>query len=114
VGQEGTTIMRKFLTAALCAVTLIGGGVMTAASPASAATNSPCISHAEYRAIRHGMTVTRVAAIVGSRGKVSVTSSYGGFTMTIRSWQDCGQIHGLTSNASFINGRVSAKTGLFW
>ena len=99
--------MHRIITAAIAAALLTGGGVVAAASPASADTR-PCMSRAEYRAIKNGMTLTRVASIVGSRGKVTIASGSGPYRMVVRSYTACGSFPG-SANVTYMGGRITAK-----
>jgi len=99
--------MNRIISAVIATTLLAGGGIMAAASPASADTR-PCMSRTEFRAIKNGMTLTRVAGIVGSKGKVSVTSGSGPYSMTIRSYTACGSFPG-SANVTYMGGRITAK-----
>lgn len=96
------------VSAALAASVLVlstGGLSVLATSPASAAANPPCMSRPEYRAIKIGMSVSRVRAVVGSPGKNSLQSSY----MSIRQWKACTNPFGV-GTVTFVGGRVDNKS----
>lgn len=77
----------------------------SAASAASAAANTPCMSRAEYRAIKVGMPLTRVRSIVGSPGKNAMQSSF----MSIFQWKVCTNPYGV-GTVTFVRGKVDNKS----
>jgi hypothetical protein len=93
--------MKKLIAAALVAATL-GTGVL-AASPASAGSNPGCITRTEFRRIKNGMTLTQVKRIVGSGGRVSLSSP----PIVIRDFRTCTRFH--VSSVTFWSGRVDGK-----
>jgi hypothetical protein len=97
--------MKRIISAVIATVLLAGGGIMTAASPASADTR-PCMSRSEYRAVKNGMTLTRVYSIVGSKGRVTMQITSIG--MTVRDHRVCGSSYGVAS-ITYTRGRVSSK-----
>lgn len=105
--MSSTTLFRTLAMTMIAAAVVVLGFVSTA--PADAAVRNPtCMSRVEFRHIKTGMTMTSVARIVGSRGKVSVSSSSGGFTMVIRQWTGCGRFTG-SAGVTLMNGRVTTK-----
>lgn len=94
---------------------LIAGLVVTAAvaaplaavGPADAAVNRPCITRAEFRHIRTGMTLTQVRRIVGSSGRIDLDGGSGAYRLVVRTHQTCSAWH--VSNVSYMGGRVSSK-----
>ena len=80
------------------------------AGTASAA-NGSCMTLREFSALHKGQTLTRVAAIVGSRGHLEASSAAGSYTAAVRSWKTCTP-YGAAS-ATFMNGRLTAKAGVF-
>ena len=105
--------MLKPISTAIVTAVLIGSGVV-AAIPASADTR-PCMSRTEYRAVKNGMSVNRVASIVGSRGRISMNISATPYSpsMITRDYKLCGQSSGITASVMFTGGRVSHKMA-FW
>lgn len=100
--------MSSKVSSAIAAFALVlasSGLTAMATSPASAAVNPPCMSRAEYRAIKVGMPLIRVRAIVGSRGKNSMQSSY----MSIWQWKVCTNPYGV-GTVAFVRGRVDNKS----
>jgi hypothetical protein len=89
--------MKKAIVGLVLAAGLIG----STAIPASA--NTPCIARAEFRRVKMGMTLTQVKRIVGSRGRVSLSSP----PIVIRDFKTCTAFH--VSNITFWSGRVDGK-----
>ena len=100
--------MTKTLTLlAVLTLTLTLGALAGTASAA----NGSCMTQREFSALHKGQTLTRVAAIVGSRGHVEASSAVGSYTASVRSWKTCTP-YGAAS-ATFTNGRLTAKAGVF-
>lgn len=100
--------MSRIITAALIAATAL----LMPALPASAATNPACMSHKEFRAIHNGMSLTRVAGIVGSKGKLTSSSRIAGYTTTMREHHTCGSRFG-SALTMYQNGKLISKTALW-
>src|SRR4051794_31426868 len=73
------------------------------ATPADAATNTPCMTRAEFTRVHTGMTVAQVKHIVGSAGSVSLFSP----PMVIRNHRTCTAFH--VATVSYWGGRVSSR-----
>lgn len=95
--------MRRLALAAT-ALVAVAAPIAVVAAPASAAYNPPCATRAEFRAIHTGQSLTKVASIVGSRGRVSMSSPY----VVIRQWKTCGNPYG-NMTIGFSGGRVQSK-----
>lgn len=93
--------MKKIVSTLALSVAVVGG--LAVVAPAAEAANPACMSRPEFTKIKHGMTLTKVSKIVGSKGRVQVAA--GGFV--IRGWNTCAAFH--VTNVSFTNGRVSGK-----
>jgi hypothetical protein len=93
--------MKRTIILALAALSLVGS--VAVASPASAAGNPGCITRTEFRRIHNGMTLTQVKRIVGSGGRVSLSSP----PIVIRDFKTCTRFH--VSNVTFWSGRVDGK-----
>ena len=97
----------KMTVLAAAAVLAVAAPVALTAAPANAATkahhNPPCLTRAEFNRIHQGQSLPTVAKIVGSKGRVSLGSSF----MTIREFTTCTAFH--VSNVSFQHGRVVSK-----
>jgi hypothetical protein len=99
--------MKSKVSSALAAAALVlssGGIAVLTASPAEAA-NPKCMSRPEYRQIKVGMALSRVQAIVGSKGRVSMQSSF----MSIRQWNTCGSAFGVAT-IGLMGGKVDNKS----
>lgn len=72
--------MKRFVTAVAALATTAALGTAPAllvASPAEAANATPgCITRAEFRAVKRGMTLTRARRIIGATGRVTSASDY--------------------------------------
>jgi len=99
-------MFRKKITIAA----LVAAAMLTAVgvAPAASADTRPCMSRTEFRAIKNGMTLTRVAAIVGSKGSVTISSGSGPYSMVIRSYRACGSFPG-SANVTYMGGRITSK-----
>jgi len=94
--------MKKMIAAVVSAV-VVSGGIAVTAAPAEA--NSPCMSRPEYRKIHVGQSVRTVQRIVGSKGRVSMSSAY----LVIRQWKTCSNPYGV-GTVGFVNKRVQSKS----
>jgi len=83
--------------------TLVLGVLAGVAPSASAAGNPGCITRSEFRRVKNGMTLTQVKRIVGSAGRVSLSSP----PIVIRDFTTCTRFH--VSNITFWSGRVDGK-----
>ncbi|WP_148572747.1 hypothetical protein [Nocardioides caldifontis] len=77
--------MRKLLTAVLAAAAIT---VAVPASTASADTPG-CISRAEFKQVKKGMTLAKVKQIADTNGKRDVFSTGGGYSFQVRSYRTC-------------------------
>ena len=64
----------------------------------------------KFNKITTGMTYEEVTKIVGSEGKLSTESSYGGYSFKMYVWEASNGI--ASASVSFTNGKVSAKSQL--
>ena len=64
----------KRILLGLAASAAVAAPLALVTTPADAATNTPCMTRAEFARIHTGMTVTQVKRIVGSAGSVSLSS----------------------------------------
>lgn len=97
--------MRKIILAAT-AVAAVAAPVALSVAPANAATrNAPCMSRTEYRHLHSGLSVAQVQRIVGSKGRLSMSSSY----LSIRQWNTCSNSFGVAT-IGFINGHENSKS----
>jgi len=97
-------MFRKAITAVVTAV-LVGGLGVTWAGPADAA--QACMTRAEFRHVHMGMTLPRVARIVGSRGHVFSVTESGDHRYVIREWPVCGSDS--AAAFGFANGHVRSR-----
>lgn len=80
-----------------------------AVAPASSARG--CVSPDEFAKAKTGMSVSQVAKIFGTNGKVmSKTSGYG-ITIIIRDYDACTQFGAVS--VLYENGRLQTKSGIF-
>ena len=97
-----TKTIKKFLVS-LAATTTLAAPLALVATPAEAAGNPPCMTRAEFRKIHKGMTVTQVKRIVGSAGRISLSSP----PMIIRDHKTCTAFH--VANVGYWGGKVQSK-----
>jgi hypothetical protein len=107
VPMQVLTPTTKDPTVTLAVLALTLGALAGTASAA----NGSCMTQREFSALHKGQTLTRVAAIVGSRGHVEASSTAGSYNASVRSWKTCTP-YGAAS-ATFMNGRLTAKAGVF-
>ncbi|MEO9325285.1 hypothetical protein ABFT23_17460 [Nocardioides sp. C4-1] len=88
--------LRRTAAAVVLSLSLVGTGAVTSSGPASAAAPSDraagkgCVSKAEYRKIKKGMTIAKVKRITGTNGKqVSKTALPGGKFVVGRAYKVC-------------------------
>ncbi len=79
----------------------------TTDTPASAP-NDPTITASEFAAIRTGMTVDQVRAVVGGSGEVLAETDIAGMKGLVLMWEGRGSI-GANANVQFQDGRVIGK-----
>ena len=102
--HDRTTVKTSLALAFLVVVAL-------AAMTGTASANGTCMTQREFAHIHKGQTVAQVARIIGSAGHIETTARAGTITAQVRSWHTCTP-HGAGS-ASFLNGRLTAKAGVF-
>jgi len=93
VNQEHVMKIKHCSALALAGTTLVAGAMTMAATPAQAATNTPCMSNSEWSRIDRGMTQAQVKRIVGSTGKITFQwhdASYPSLNEVDREWRRCG------------------------
>jgi hypothetical protein len=106
--------------------TIVASAVVLAAgvfAPTAAAHASPdvgakahCATHAQYKRVKHGMTIARVAKILGHPGHIEGSSHEGGYGDEIRSYKACGefsQVDVTFSHNPHKPFRESGKDGIF-
>jgi hypothetical protein len=96
--------------AGVSATALVAALTVTATASADDQTSrSPgCVTYAEYKKAKTGMTVKQVAQLFGTKGKQSSRSSSFGITIEIRSYDGCTQF-GVVS-VLYTNGRLDTKS----
>ena len=99
---------------------MLVAGMLSATTSAANAANPRCITKAEYRAIHKGQSPAKVKRIVGSLGKVSVTSSFDGYKSVIRDLHACRPFNKYSmASVSFANNKpygplhVDGKTAIW-
>jgi hypothetical protein len=98
-------------------------GLAVAVAPAAAqASSTPrpshshCATHGQFKRVKHGMTVHRVAHILGHKGKIEVKSVGSGYGDEDRSYATCSEFSDVVVGFSKNPGgtwRESAKSGVF-
>jgi hypothetical protein len=80
----------------LCAAVAAIVGVTAATAPQSAsAYGTPgCVSRAEYRQARRGMSQAKVARLFGTTGKVTANGDFGGYRFVNRKYRTCTSRYG--------------------
>ena len=78
------------------------------ATPAPTPFNPPEITYDEYTRIRTGMTYDEVCFVIGTKGVESASSSSGGSSIKIYSWDGSGSI-GANARITFIDGKMTSK-----
>lgn len=91
--------MKKLVAVGALALTLVG----TLGIPAQANTTPGCVTRAEFRRVRIGMTARQVRNIYGTTGRINLLSP----PIVIRSYRTCVRFH--VTNVSYWNGRVDSK-----
>jgi hypothetical protein len=101
--------MRKLLVALLGAA-VAATPMVIVVGPAAADTPG-CVTRAEYRAVKHGMTKTKVHGIFDTRGNRQAIASSGRYTVEIRSYKTCSRFSAVA--VSYQNGRLSTKSAVW-
>jgi hypothetical protein len=108
-------MIRRAATAVGLSVLTIAAG-LSAPATAGAAARAHCATHADFKKIHRGQSVTRVARELGHRGHIEVTSNYGGYRDQIRTYATCGEFNevDVTFSANPHKAlKVTGKDGLF-
>jgi len=95
--------MKKSVVAIDATLAVAAPAALTAVPAHAEGKNPPCITRTEFKKIHKGQTLTTVKRIVGSAGKVSLSSP----PMVIRDFKTCTPFH--VSNVGFWSGRVQSK-----
>lgn len=74
---------------ALAVLTIAVAGLVVPTSPALASGTPGCVIKGEYRAVKKGMTKTKVAHVFGTGGKRLSIASSGGYASEIRTYKAC-------------------------
>jgi hypothetical protein len=79
-------------------VTTVGALLVAAASvvpmstPAAASVAAKhCATRAEYHHVHHGQSISKVAAILGHRGKIATNTNSGGYRDQVRDYPTCAE-----------------------
>ena len=99
---------RRVISASVVGTILGTCLVAGAAAPASAA---GCVSPGEFSKAKTGMSVSQVARLFGTNGRVMTKSSGYGNTIVIRDYDACTQFGAVSM--LFENGRLSTKSAVF-
>jgi hypothetical protein len=107
-----TTTSRR-LVAVTAAALLAAPAVFVAAAPAAQAANKTpgCVTKAEYKKAKKGMTKAKVKKIFGTGGKQLSTASAGGFRAEVRNYKTCVEFGSVA--ITFGNGKLDVKAGVF-
>lgn len=95
--------MKRTIASIVLAGTIAAGSLGFGTTAAQAAGNPGCITRTEFSRIHNGMTATQVKRIVGSLGRVALSSP----PIVVRDFTTCTRFH--VSNVSFWSGRVQSK-----
>jgi hypothetical protein len=96
--------VRKALIAAATGLAItIPTSIALAPAADAASSTSGCVTRAEYRKVKNGMTVKKVKRVYGTNGHLSMSSG----SFKIRDYKTCSKWH--VTNVSFTNGRVTGK-----
>ena len=90
---------------------LVLAGLVGAAAPLPALATPGCVDQSEFKKIKNGMTKTKVAKLVGTKGELFSAAGSGRFKFEIRSYEACTE-YGVVS-IGFMGGKVQSKTGIF-
>jgi hypothetical protein len=90
---------------------LVLAGLAGAAAPLPALATPGCVDQSEFKKIKNGMTKTKVAKLVGTKGELFSAAGSGRFKFEIRSYEACTE-YGVVS-IGFMGGKVESKTGIF-
>lgn len=102
--------MKIGVAASVLAAALVSPTVFVPVASADASVSpasSGCVTYAEFRKVKNGMTKGQVAKIFGTKGKLEASSEGGGYKFEIRGYDGCTQYSYVT--VSFTNGKVDGK-----
>lgn len=71
-----------------------------------------CVTQAEFKKVKNGMTKKRVAKLFGTKGEQFAVSGKGRFRLELRSYTACSEFGSVS--IGFIGGKVDSKTGFFF
>ncbi len=100
--------MKRILSTLAAAAILTGG---MAALPNEASAQAGCVSQAEFRQVKRGMSKAKVHRIFDTAGRRDAISHGGGFTFEIRSYKACSK-YGAVS-VGYTNGKLESKAAVF-
>lgn len=86
--------MKKFIAAAALAVTTSAPLVALAPAAHADAGSPGCVTKAEYRKVKKGMTPTQVKNRFGTNGKITSTFNFDGYRSLTREYKACGSKYG--------------------
>jgi hypothetical protein len=78
---------------------------------APAAMAGGCVSEKAFAKVKNGMSVSQVAGIFGTNGSRGAYSKVGSYSSEVRSYKTCTPYGSVA--VSYMNGAVSAKSGVF-
>jgi hypothetical protein len=82
------------------------------ASALPAAADPGCVTQAEFKKIKNGMTKKRVAKIFGTPGEVFSAAGKGRYRVEVRNYEACSEFGAVS--VGFIANKVESKTGFFY
>ena len=103
--EENTMKLRAFLVTLSLVI-----GSLVFSSPAHAA---GCVTKAEYRQLRNGMSQKQVSKIFGTPGNILTQSSGFGTSIVMRDYKTCSPYRYGSVSIMFTNNRLDTKSALW-
>ena len=100
--------MKKVISTIATVIVLV---VITTGASVSAQAQDRCVSSAEFRKIKSGMSMTQVKNLTGTGGTIATQAGTGAYKIVIRNYKACTQFGAVS--VGFMGGRVTSKSGVF-
>lgn len=101
--------MKKIAKIAATGLLVLSLTAVTSAPATYAA--SACVSKAEFKKLKNGMTKAKVKSITGTGGTLVSAAGTGSFRIEIRSYKACTQFGAVS--IGYMGGKLNSKTGIF-
>jgi hypothetical protein len=88
MSHRRSRLARAVVGLTLAVGALVGTTALTSTGSADAAA-LPCVTKAEFRQIRKGMTPARVTNLTGVKGRVSSSFNFGGYRSLSKEYRAC-------------------------